>query len=112
MKTYKKESWKNQSQIPKTKENLLHYFVRKRFERALSNILEMETFSEVLALCFQKNSADKIPLMTVLSQGMQDSAMKLWNFMEKHETNKKLEEALSMTDTRKENIFYVCSFFS
>ena len=112
MKTYKKESWKNQSQIPKTKENLLHYFVRKRFERALSNILEMETFSEVLALCFQKNSADKIPLMTVLSQGMQDSAMKLWNFMEKYETNKKLEEALSMTDTRKENIFYVCSFFS
>ena len=53
MKTYKKESWKSQSMIPSTHENLLHYFVRKRFKTALSEILEMETvLNDTLELCF------------------------------------------------------------
>ena len=112
MKTYKKESWKSQSIIPSTRENLLHYFVRKRFKVALSEILETETMvNNILELCFQQNAAEKIPLMTVLSQGMEESAMKLWNFMQ-NATDKKLEDALNTKDTRNENIFYMSSFFS
>ena len=39
---------------------------------------------------------------------MEESAMKLWKFMQKYATNKKLDK-----DTRKNrNIFYMCSFFS
>ena len=114
IKAYNKESWKSQSIIPNTQENLLHYFVRKRFKTALSEILEKETIlNDILELCFQRNAAEKIPLMTVLSQGMEESALKLWKFMQKYAaTNKKLEDACSRNDSRNGNIFYMCSFFS
>ena len=69
-------------------------------------------------MCFQPNAADKIPLMTILSQDREDSAIKLFKFMDKSGTDasdgtgvisQKLEGVLSMTDKRKENIFHVCS---
>lgn len=113
MKAYKKESWKSKSIIPNTRENILHYFVRKRFKAALAEILETETIlKDILELCFHQDAAEKIPLMTVLSQGMEESAMKLWKFMEKYAMDKMLEDAFIRKDTRNENIFYMCSFFS
>ena len=113
MKAYKKESWKSKSIIPNTRENILHYFVRKRFKAALAEILETDTIlKDILELCFHQDAAEKIPLMTVLSQGMEESAMKLWKFMEKYAMDKLLEDAFIRKDTRNENIFYMCSFFS
>ena len=87
MKTYNKESYKK-TVVPGTQENLLHFFISKRFDKALSEILRDESILEdVQEMCFQPNAADKIPLMTILSQDMEDSAIKLFKFMDKSGTD-------------------------
>ena len=119
MKTYNKESWKSTSVIHGTEENLLHFFIAKKFEKALLEILGNESIQEdIRELCFQSNAAQKIPLMTILSQEMEDAAMTLFKFMEKSGTNandeagvinQELESVLRQEDKRKDNIFHMCS---
>ena len=121
MRTYNKESWKIRSVAEGSNENLLHFFISRKFKKALSeffffypkrNSLIKE---DVRELCFQKNAANKIPLMTILTQTMDDSALELWKFMENESgkvdnaLNQELENALSMTDNSKDNIFHMCS---
>ena len=119
MRTYKKSSWKIRSVVPETKANLLHFLVSKGFDKALSDMLNNEMIQEdVRELCFQQDKAKQIPLMAILSQEMEESAMELWTFMEKSGTNvdketskidREMENALSMIDSRKDNIFHICS---
>ena len=88
MRTYDKSSWKNKSVIPETQENLLHFFISKGFYKALTDTLDNEKIQEdVRELCFQQNKARQIPLMSILSQKVEESALKLWTFMEKSGTN-------------------------
>ena len=91
MQSCKIETWKIRSVIKSTRENLLHYFVRKRYEKALGKILQTESaLSDVLQLCFEENRAEKIPLRAILSQGIEESALKLWKFMERNSTSERL----------------------
>ena len=114
MQTCKIESWKIRSVIRSTRENLLHYFVRKRYEKALGKILQTESaLGDVLQLCFEENLAEKIPLRAILSQGIEESALKLWKFMEKNSTSERLAEILSKQDSRRSvNIFHKGSYHS
>ena len=114
MQTCKIESWKIRSVIKSTRENLLHYFVRKRYEKALGKILQTESaLGDVLQLCFEENLAEKIPLRAILSQGIEESALKLWKFMEKNSTSERLAEILSKQDSRRSvNIFHKGSYHS
>ena len=111
MKTYDKENWKISSEAEGSKENLLHFFINRGFKGALSEILGNDLVKEdVKKLCFQKNAANKIPLMTILTQNMEDSALELFRFMESdNESNQELEKVLSMTDNSKDSIFHMCS---
>ena len=85
METYTKESWKYMSTDARTKENLLHFFIRNMFKKAITYLYEVLTQEDLRQICFQPNIAQKIPLMTSLSSGMAISAMKLWKLMEKLE---------------------------
>ena len=119
MRTYNKSSWKIKSVIPETEANLLHLFVSKGFVTALSDALNNEMIQDdVRELCFQQDKAKQTPLMAILSQEMEESAMELWTFMEKSganvdkETSKidlEMENALITIDSRKDNIFHICS---
>ena len=114
MKTYDKENWKISSETEGSKENLLHFFINRGFKVALSEILGNDLIKEdVKNLCFHKNAANKIPLMTILTQNMEDSALELFRFMESdnvdNQPNQELEKVLSMTDNSKDNIFHMCS---
>ena len=119
MKTYNEGSWKIKSLTPGSQENLLHYFITKRFEGALAEILGNESIQEdVKELCFSQDAFEKIPLMAILSQGMEESALKLWKFMENlgnredgaGEINEKLENALNQRNESDENFFHLCSY--
>ena len=113
MQSCKIETWKIRSVIKSTRENLLHYFVRKRYEKALGKILQTESaLSDVLQLCFEENQAEKIPLMAILSQGMEESALKLWKFMERNSTSERLKETFSKQDSRRKNMFHRASYHS
>ena len=120
MRTYNKSSWKIKSVIPETEANLLHFFISKGFDKALSDTLNNQMIQEdVRELCFQQDKAKQIPLMTLLSQEMEESAMELWTFMEKSGANvdkgttsnfdHDMENALSLIDSRKDNIFHISS---
>ena len=79
MKTYDKENWKISSETEGSKENLLHFFINRGFKVALSEILGNDLIKEdVKNLCFHKNAANKTPLMTILTQNMEDSALELY----------------------------------
>ena len=114
MRTYNKESWKIRSVAEGSNENLLHFFISRKFEKALSEFFALVK-EDVRELCLQKNAANKIPLMTILTQTMDHSALELWRFMENasgevdNVPNEELENALSMTDNSKDNIFHMCS---
>ena len=119
MKTYNGDSWKVKSVNPGTQENLLHYFITKRFEKALAEILGNGSVEEdVKQLCFSPDAFHKIPLMAILSQEMEDSALKLWKFMEKfankedeaHEMKERLENAVNIRNENDESIFHMCSY--
>ena len=119
MKTYNGGSWKVKSVNPGTQESLLHYFITKRFEKALAEILGNGSVEEdVKQLCFSPDAFHKIPLMAILSQEMEDSALKLWKFMEKfankedeaHEMKERLENAVNMRNENDESIFHMCSY--
>ena len=98
-----------------TLENLLHFFISRKFTRALCEIIGNDLAKEdVKELCFQKNAANKIPFMTILTQtSMEGSALKLLGLMETHNmdsgSNQELENVFSMTDNKKDNIFHMCS---
>ena len=119
MRTYAQSSWKSHSVIPETEENLLHFFISKGFYRALLDTLDNETIQEdIRELCFQPNKARQIPLMALLSQDMEESALKLWTFMEKSgaivdkgtsEIDHEAENVLNMIDSREDNIFHISS---
>ena len=90
------------------KENLLHFFIRKRFENALSLFShEVLTQEDLKQLCFQPNQAKKIPLMTALAPGMETSAMDLWKLIEKlepvPESAKEVEELEERNSYEEEN---------
>ena len=86
MKSYTKESWKYMSMEEELKENLLHFFIRNKFKKALTHFLQEDLSREELGeLCFQPNQAEKIPLMTCLDPGMESSAQELWRLMENWE---------------------------
>ena len=69
MKTYNGGSWKVKSVNPGTQESLLHYFITKRFEKALAEILGNDSVEEdVKQLCFSPDAFHKIPLMAILTQ--------------------------------------------
>ena len=119
MKTYNEGSWKIKSVTPGSQENLLHYFITKRFEGALEEILGNGSIQEdVKELCFSQDAFEKIPLMAILCQGMEESALKLWNFMENlgnkedgaGEIKEKLENALNQRNESDENFFHLCSY--
>ena len=86
----------------RTKENLLHFFIRNRFKGALTyflqSVLTQENFK---LLCFQPNLAQKIPLMTALGKGMESSAMELWELMENLEPVRSDEEVEKLEERRK-----------
>ena len=119
MRTYGKSIWKIKSVIPETEENLLHFLISKGFDKALSDMLDNETIEEdVRELCFQQNKAKQIPLMAILSQELEELAMKLWKFMEKSGANAdkgtsevdcEMENVLNLKDSRKDNIFHISS---
>ena len=68
MRTYNKESWKIRFQAEGSNENLLHFFISRKFTKALSEIIGNDLLKEdVKELCFQKNAANKIPFMTILT---------------------------------------------
>ena len=120
MKTYTKESWKSKSVIPETQENLLHFLISKRFEKALSEMFANKSIQEdVRELWFQPTIFQKIPFKYILGQGMEDAAIKLWKFMEIPEENLedeandiklKLEETVSKKNESDESIFHICSY--
>ena len=83
MKTYSKGSLKIMSTEDRLKENLLHFFIRNRFTRALNHFLHtIPNKEEMRQLCFQPNRTKRIPLMSSIRQGMENSAMELWKLLE------------------------------
>ena len=60
------------------KENLLHYFIKLKFIEAIKELLAKEGVEELL---LQEDAAGNYPIMTVLSQGMEDTAQQLWKLM-------------------------------
>ena len=119
MQTYNEGSWKVRSVTPGSQETLLHYFITKRFEKALAEILGNESIQkDVEELCFRQDAFGKIPLMVILGQGMEESALKLWKFMEKlankedgaGEIKQKLENAINLRNEGDESIFHLCSY--
>ena len=50
MKTYAKESWKYMSMEEELKENLLHFFIRNKFKKALTHFLEEDLSSYIPVL--------------------------------------------------------------
>ena len=81
------------------KDNLLHHFINENYILAIRHLLS-RTEEEIFELCFQQNAAGNYPIMTIVTQGMEETAQQLWKFMIKstekevcedsvpHETNK------------------------
>ena len=111
MKTYTKESWKYMSTevIWGGKENLIHFFIKKRFQNALRFFLhEVLNKGELRKLCFQTDSINRIPLMTSIRQGMESSAIVTrLQFHSFHQFPKFLHELLHFCGEIFFDFFYV-----
>ena len=70
-------------------ENLLHHFINQKFAKAIDKLFSVSHIN-VEQLLFQVDAAGNFPIMTILSQDMEDSAQKLWKLMIK--TTDKIRE--------------------
>ena len=65
-------------------ENILHYAIQKRWKNAVNFIISPEN-KRFRKLLHEVNLSGNTPIMTTLSQEMQDSAINIWNCMEEIE---------------------------
>ena len=66
------------------KENILHYAIQKRWKDCINWIISPQN-KDFTSMLFEENISGNTPIMTILSQEMEDTAVLMWKCMEIHQ---------------------------
>ena len=100
--------WKINSRDETTGNNLLHFFINKGFYSSLEYLLDSKSNQEDLReLVFQENKAGNTPLMSSLTQKMDEISKKLLQIMKTDP--ERLPESTYTPNKRKMTVLHLCA---
>ena len=98
------------------KENILHYAIQKRWKDCIKLIISQQN-RDFRNMLFEENLSGNTPIMTILGQEMQETALLMWKYMEEDQKllgnddliSTSLKDVLEVRNKKQETLLLMCA---